>query len=64
MWSPWARKREILCTHIGKNFGISEAAVHNWVRRADIADGLASAPPASECAELREVNRPGSGGDS
>ncbi len=51
-----ARKREIPWTQIAKDFGISEAAVHNWVKKADIADGLAAAP-ASESAELREARK-------
>ncbi len=32
---------------LAKDFGISEAAVHNWVKRADVADGLAAAAPVS-----------------
>ena len=28
-----ARKREIPWTQIAKDFGMSEAAVHNWVKR-------------------------------
>ena len=52
-----ARKREIPWTQIAKDFGISEAAVYNWVKKADIADGLAAAPPASESAELREARK-------
>ncbi len=52
-----ARKREIPWTQIAKDFGISEAAVHNRVKKADIADGLASAPAASESAELREARK-------
>jgi len=31
--------------------------VHNWVKKADIADGLASAPAATESAELREARK-------
>ena len=48
-----ARKREIPWTQIAKDFGISEASVHNWVKKADIADGLAAAPTSNESAELR-----------
>jgi transposase len=49
-----ARKREIPWTQIAKDFGICEASVHNWVKKADIADGLALA---SESAELREARK-------
>jgi transposase len=53
-----ARKREIPWTQIAKDFGISEAAVHNWVKKADVADGLTvAAPVASESAELREARK-------
>ena len=55
-----ARKREVPWTQIAKDFGISEAAVHNWVKRADIADGLTAAAPkvsAVESAELREARK-------
>lgn len=37
---------------------ISEVTVHNWVMRADVADGLAVAAPASgESGELREARK-------
>ncbi|WP_029136592.1 IS3 family transposase, partial [Nakamurella lactea] len=53
-----ARKREVPWTQIAKDFGISEACVHNWVKKADIADGLAAAAPASgESGELREARK-------
>jgi transposase len=52
-----ARKREQPWTQIAKDFGISEAAVHNWVKRADIADGLASAPSRTDSTELREARK-------
>jgi len=31
--------------------------VHNWVKKADVADGLAAAPAATESAELREARK-------
>jgi len=52
-----ARKREIPWTQLAKDFGISEASVHNWVKKADIADGLAAAPTSNESAELREARK-------
>ena len=38
-----ARKRENPWTQIAKDFGISEASVHNWVKKADFADRLGCA---------------------
>ncbi len=31
--------------------------MHNWVRKADIADGLAAAPTPNESGELREARK-------
>ena len=36
-----ARKREASLSQIAKDFGISEACLHNWLKKADIEDGLA-----------------------
>lgn len=52
-----ARKREIPWTQLAKDFGISEASVHNWVKKADIVDGLVAAPTFNESAELREARK-------
>ena len=38
-----ARKREAPLTQIAKDFGISEACLHNWLKNADIEDGIAPA---------------------
>ncbi len=35
-----AREREIPLSRISKDFGISEAMPHNWMKRADIEDGV------------------------
>jgi len=52
-----ARKGEAPIRQIAKDFGISEASVHNWVKKADVADGLAAAPAGTESAELREARK-------
>jgi transposase-like protein len=36
-----ARKREAPLAQIAKDFGISDACLHNWLARADLEDGLA-----------------------
>ncbi len=35
-----ARKREASLSQIAKDFGISEACLHKWLKKADIQDGL------------------------
>ncbi len=35
-----ARKREAPITQIAKDFGISPSAVHRWLKRAEIEDGV------------------------
>lgn len=35
-----ARKHEAPVSQIAKDFGISEATLHNWLKRADIEDGV------------------------
>lgn len=35
-----ARKHEAPLAQIAKDFGISEATLHNWLRKADIEDGI------------------------
>ena len=34
-----ARKHEAPISQIAKDFGISEATLHNWLKKADIEDG-------------------------
>ena len=35
-----ARKHEAPVSQIAKDFGISEATLHNWLKRADIEEGV------------------------
>jgi transposase len=35
-----ARKSEAPLVQIAKDFGISDACLHNWLKRADVEDGL------------------------
>ena len=52
-----ARKREVPLTQIAKDFGVSEATLHNWMKRADIEDGVRDGMTAAEQAELRELKK-------
>ena len=35
-----ARQHEASLSQIAKDFGIAEATLHNWLKRADIEDGV------------------------
>jgi transposase len=35
-----ARKHEAPISQIAKDFGISEATLHNWLKKADVEDGI------------------------
>ena len=52
-----ARKREVPLTQIAKDFGVSEATLHNWMKRADVEDGVRDGMTAAEQAEMRELKK-------
>jgi transposase len=52
-----ARRGEIPLTQVAKDFGISEGTVTNWLRRADVDDGVRSGVSTVENAELRELRK-------
>lgn len=52
-----ARKREAPLFQIAKDFGVSEATLHNWLKRADIEDGNRPGMTKDESAELREAKK-------
>jgi transposase-like protein len=52
-----ARKREATLTQIAKDFGISEATLHAWLKRADIEDGIKPGVTSAEAAENRELKK-------
>jgi transposase len=52
-----ARKGEAPIMQIAKDFGISEACLHRWLKLADIDDGLKPGITSSEAAELREMKK-------
>jgi transposase len=52
-----ARKGEVPLIQIAKDFGIAEATLHNWLKKADIEDGVRPGLTAAEAAEVRELKR-------
>lgn len=54
-----ARGRDSKTTlkQIAEDFGIAEATLTNWLKAADIDDGVRPGVSASEAAELRELKR-------
>ena len=50
-----ARKGEAPLSQIAKDFGIAEGTPSNWLKRADIDDGIRSGVTTTEAAELREA---------
>jgi transposase len=52
-----ARRREAPLTQIAKDFGISEATLSNWLKRADIEDGVRPGMKHAESEELRAQKR-------
>ncbi len=52
-----ARKHQAPLNQIAKDFGIAEATLHNWLRRADIDDGIRPGVSSAESAELRELRK-------
>jgi transposase-like protein len=52
-----ARKREATYAQIAKDFGISEATLHAWIKKADIEDGVRPGLKEADAAELRELKK-------
>ena len=52
-----ARKREASLTQIAKDFGVSEACLHRWLKLADIEDGVRPGVTTAEAAELRDAKK-------
>jgi transposase len=52
-----ARKHEAPLAQIAKDFGISEATLHNWLKKVDIEDGVSPGVTEQEAAELREAKK-------
>ena len=52
-----ARKGEAPLNQIARDFGISEGALSNWLKRADIEDGNRPGLSDDDRKELREANK-------
>ena len=52
-----ARKGEAPLTQIAKDFGISEACLHRWLKLADVEDGVRGGVTKDEAAEIRELRK-------
>jgi transposase len=52
-----ARKGDAPLAQIAKDFGISEASLHNWLKRADIEEGVRPGITTTEAAEIRELKK-------
>jgi transposase len=52
-----ARKHEAPLTQIAKDFGISDTCLANWLKKADIEDGVKPGLTATESAELRDAKK-------
>jgi transposase len=52
-----ARKHEAPLNQLAKDFGISEATLHNWLKKADVEDGNRPGLIESERSELRALKK-------
>jgi transposase len=52
-----ARKGDTNFAQLAEDFGVSEASIYNWVKQADVDDGVRPGMSEAEAAELREVKR-------
>ncbi len=52
-----ARKGQAPIAQVAKDFGISESCLRNWLRRADVEDGVRPGTTTAESVELRELKR-------
>jgi transposase len=52
-----ARKGGTSLRQVAKDFGISEACLHRWLKIADTDDGIRPGTTTAESAELRELRK-------
>jgi transposase len=52
-----ARRGGITFSQLAEDFGVSDASIYNWVKQADIDDGVRPGLTQEEAEELREVKR-------
>ncbi len=51
------RDPDVLLKQIAKDFGISESCLTNWMKTADVEDGIKPGTTSAENAELREAKK-------
>lgn len=52
-----ARRKEAPISQIARDFGISEACVHRWLKRSEIEDGVREGLTLAEEAEIRALRK-------
>lgn len=52
-----AREGETPLAQIAKDFGISENSITNWMKKADIEDGVKLGVASAESTEMRDLKR-------
>lgn len=52
-----ARKHEAPIPQIANDFGISEATLHNWLKKADVEDGARPGVTDKEASALRDARK-------
>lgn len=52
-----ARKRQTSLTQIAKDFGISHGTLLNWLKRAEIEDGVRPGVTEAQAAETKELKK-------
>ncbi len=52
-----ARKGEAPLAQLAQDFGISESCLRNWLRRADVEDGVRPGSTSAENVELKDARR-------
>ena len=52
-----ARKGEAPLSQIARDFGIADATLHNWLKKADIEDGVRPGLNESDASEMRALKK-------
>jgi transposase-like protein len=52
-----ARRHEAPLVQIAKDFGISDATLHNWLKKADVEDGVRPGLNEADGAEMRALKK-------
>jgi transposase len=52
-----ARRREVPVSQLARDFGVSEATLHNWLKKAEMEEGVRPGLPERDATEMRELKR-------